>query len=191
MVKWNGDQSLEVLTLNLEGEMFAIEARHVREILDIVPITDVPRAPPFINGLINVRGKVVPLADLRVRFGMAQKPPTIDTRIVVLELDLDGEPVIVGIRADKVHEVVEVAAAALQEAPTVGMRWRPEFIRCIGKRGDDFMIVMDIARVFTASADLDTPRQDSDDPSSAEMPQSLRTLSDDVQSSINLMPALA
>ncbi len=148
MAKWNGDRSLEVLTLDLEGEMFAIEAMHVREILDLIAITDVPRASPFINGLINVRGKVVPLADLRVRFGMERKPPTIDTRIIVLELDLGGEPVIVGIRADKVHEVVEVAAAALQEAPKVGMRWRPEFIHCIGKRGDDFMVVLDIARVF-------------------------------------------
>ena len=96
MAQWNGNRPLEVLTLALEGEMFAIEADHVREILDLVPITDVPRAPPFINGLINVRGKVVPLADLRVRFDMEQKPPTVDTRIVVLELAFEGEPVIVG-----------------------------------------------------------------------------------------------
>jgi purine-binding chemotaxis protein CheW len=150
MAKWNGGQPLEVLTLDLEGEMFAIEAVHVREILDLVPITDVPRGPPFINGLINVRGKVVPLADLRIRFGMEQRPPTVDTRIIVLELEFDGEPVIAGIRADKVHEVVEVPASALREAPKVGMRWRPEFIRCIGKRGDDFMVVLDIAQMFSA-----------------------------------------
>jgi purine-binding chemotaxis protein CheW len=152
MTKWNGDQALEVLTLDLEGEMFAIEAKHVREILDLVPITDVPRGPPFVNGLINVRGKVVPLADLRVRFDMELKPPTIDTRIIVLEIELDGEAVIVGIRADKVHEVVEVPASALQEAPKVGMRWRPEFIRCIGKRGDDFIVVLDIENVFATPA---------------------------------------
>ena len=152
MAKWNGNRALEVLTLELEGEMFAVEAKYVREILDLVPITDVPSGPPFVNGLINVRGKVVPLADLRVRFGMEQKPPTIDTRIVVLELDLDREPVIVGIRADKVHEVLEVAATALQEAPKVGMRWRPEFILCIGKRGEDFMVVLDIAQVFSATS---------------------------------------
>ncbi len=160
MTKWNGDRPLEVLTLDLDGETFAIEASHVREILDLVQITDVPRGPPFVNGLINVRGKVVPLADLRVRFGMEQKPPTADTRIVVLELELEGEPVIVGIRADKVHEVLEVAATALREAPKVGMRWRPEFIHCIGKRGDDFMVVLDIARVF-AAAGHDDAGQDS------------------------------
>jgi purine-binding chemotaxis protein CheW len=152
MTKWNGNRALEVLTLELEGEIFAVEALHVREILDLVPITDVPGGPPFVNGLINVRGKVVPLADLRVRFGMEQKPPTVDTRIVVLELELDGEPVIAGIRADKVHEVVEVAASDLREAPKVGMRWRPEFIRCIGKRGDDFIVVLDIENVFATPA---------------------------------------
>ena len=149
MAKWNGDQALEVLTLDLEGETFAVEATYVREILDLVPITEVPHSQPFVAGLINVRGKVVPLADLRIKFGMAQKPPTVDTRIVVIELDLQGEPLTVGIRADKVHEVIEVSAAALQETPRIGTRWRPEFIRCIGKRGDDFMVVLDIARVFS------------------------------------------
>ena len=149
MAKWNGDQALEVLTLDLEGETFAVEAAYVREILDLVPITEVPHSQPFVAGLINVRGKVVPLADLRIKFGMAQKPPTVDTRIVVIELDLQGEPLTVGIRADKVHEVIEVSAAALQETPRIGTRWRPEFIRCIGKRGDDFMVVLDIARVFS------------------------------------------
>ena len=104
------------------------------------------------QGLINVRGKVVPLADLRLRFGMTPKPPTQDTRIVVLELEFEGEPIIAGIRADKVHEVVEVAASSLQDTPKVGMKWRPEFIRCIGQRGDDFMVVLDIARVFAGAA---------------------------------------
>jgi purine-binding chemotaxis protein CheW len=151
MAKWNGTLPLEVLMLDLEGEMFAVDASHVREILDPVPVTEVPGSSPFVNGLINVRGKVVPLADLRVRFGMELRPPTIDTRIVVLELELDGEAVTVGIRADKVHEVTEVAAASLQETPKIGMRWRPEFIRCIGKRGGDFMAVLDIEPIFAAS----------------------------------------
>src|SRR5580704_6483576 len=99
MAKWNGNRALEVLTLDLEGEMFAVETAHVREILDLVPITEVPHSQPFVNGLINVRGKIVPLADLRIKFGMEQKPPTIDTRIVVLEIEFEGDPITVGIRA--------------------------------------------------------------------------------------------
>jgi purine-binding chemotaxis protein CheW len=148
------DGPLEVLTLGLQGETFAIEARQVREILDPVPVTEVPNARPFVGGIINVRGKVVPLTDLRPRFGMEAAPPTIDTRIVVVEIVLDGEPTIVGILADKVHEVtaIEVTAieaAAIEQAPRVGMRWRPDFIRCIGKRRDGFVIVPDLERLLT------------------------------------------
>lgn len=148
MAKWNGDRLLEVVTLGLDGEIFAIEAAHVREILDIVPITQVPNSRPFVNGLINVRGKVVPLADLRLKFGMEQKPSTIDTRIVVIEIALDGNPTTIGLLADKVYEVTEVASSALEETPRIGMRWRPEYILCIGKRGSDFIVVIDLERIF-------------------------------------------
>ena len=150
MTTWNGGRSLEVLTLALHGEIFALEVTHVREILDLVPITEVPSSRPFLNGLINVRGKVVPLADLRLKFGMEQTPPTIDTRIVVVEVEIDGDPTTIGIRADKVYEIAEVAAAALEETPRIGMRWRPEYIRCIGKRGSDFIVVLDIGRIFSS-----------------------------------------
>ncbi len=147
---WSGGRSLEVLTLALQGEVFALEVTHVREILDLVPITEVPNSQPFLNGLINVRGKVVPLVDLRLKFGMQQTAPTIDTRIVVVEVDIDGDPTTVGLRADKVYEITEVAAAALEETPRIGMRWRSEFIRCIGKHGNDFIVVLDIGRIFSS-----------------------------------------
>lgn len=139
---------LEVLMLGLGGEFFAIEASAVREILDPVPVTDVPGARAFVSGVINVRGRIVPLADLRVQFEMPVTPPTTDTRIIVLEVDLDGDPTVVGILADKVYEVTQIAAGALEEAPRIGMRWRPEFIRFIGKRRDDFIVVPDLNRVL-------------------------------------------
>lgn len=142
----------EMLTLGLQGEIFAIPAGIVREILDLVPVTEVPNAPPFAAGLINVRGKVVPLADLRVRFGMAQTAATQDSRIVVVEVDLDGEPTTVGILADRVHEVADLPQASVEAAPRIGMRWRPEFIKGIGKRGDAFIVILDIDRVFNAPA---------------------------------------
>lgn len=149
MTEWKGGRPLEVLTLGLDGEIFALEASCVREILDLVPVTEVPSAPPFVNGLINVRGKVVPLADLRPKFGMEQKPSTIDTRIVVIEVMIEDAPAIVGVRADKVYEMAEVAASALEETPRIGMRWRPEYILCIGKRGTDFIVVLDVERIFS------------------------------------------
>ena len=139
---------MKALTLRLQDELFAIEAESVREILDLVPITEVPNASPFVSGLINVRGRVVPLADLRVMFGMDRPEPDQDTRIVVMEINIDGEPTIAGILADKVHDVTDIEAASIEEAPKVGMRWRPEFIRGIGKRNGGFIIIPDLGRIF-------------------------------------------
>jgi purine-binding chemotaxis protein CheW len=146
-----GGGALKVLSLTLDGQLFALEASCVREILDVTPITQVPAAGPFAGGLINVRGKVVPLADLRYPLGMEKRAATIDTRIVVIEIDLGGDLTTVGILADKVHEVTEIPHASIEETPKIGMAWRPEFIRCIGKRADDFVTVLDIARIFTSA----------------------------------------
>lgn len=140
--------AMNALTIRLDDELFAVEAHHVREILELVPITEVPNAPEFVGGLINVRGRVVPLADLRVMFGMNRAEPDEDTRIVVMEVDMDGEPAIVGILADKVHDVTDIEAASIEEAPKVGMRWRPEFIKGIGKRNGGFIIIPNMERIF-------------------------------------------
>lgn len=147
MHRENG-RDLEVLTFGLESEVFAVEAESVREILDLVAVTAVPNSRPFVNGLINVRGKVVPLADLHIRFGMDPFRQSIDTRVVVVEVPLDGEPTTVGIIADKVFEVTALAAATMEEAPDIGLKWRREFIAGIGKRGQEFVIVLDMERIF-------------------------------------------
>ena len=149
--------AMKALTLRLQDELFAIEATSVREILDLVPITEVPNASPFVGGLINVRGRVVPLADLRVMFGMDRPPPDHDTRIVVIEVDIDGEPTVAGILADKVHDVTDIEAASIQDAPRVGMRWRPEFVRGIGKRNGGFIIIPDMGRIFASQGGRSTP----------------------------------
>ena len=141
--------ALKVLSLTLDGQLFAIDAGCVREILDLIPVTEVPASSPFANGLINVRGKVVPLADLRHKLGMTKRPPTIDTRIVVIEVDLDGDLTTVGVIADKVHEVTDIPQAAIEATPRIGLAWPTEFIRCLGKRRDDFLIVLDIERIFS------------------------------------------
>ncbi|WP_246204600.1 chemotaxis protein CheW [Devosia marina] len=149
--------AMNALTIRLDDELFAVEAHHVREILELVPITEVPNAPEFVGGLINVRGRVVPLADLRVMFGMKRAEPDEDTRIVVMEVDMDGEPAIVGILADKVHDVTDIEAASIEEAPKVGMRWRPEFIKGIGKRNGGFIIIPNMERIFEISGARTAP----------------------------------
>jgi len=151
------DDPREVLVLELQGEIFAIDAQRVREILDVVPITAVPGARPYVDGLINVRGKVVPLADLRLKFGMPKTTPTIETRIVVVETNVDGEETAVGLLADRVREVTELAAASIEETPRIGLRWRSEFIAGIGKRGADFIVLLDLEQIL-ASAPEAAPR---------------------------------
>jgi purine-binding chemotaxis protein CheW len=143
------DRALVVLVLELQGESFAIETSQVREILDPVPITAVPGADQAVDGLINVRGRVVPLADLRLIFGMPQLDAGRDARIVVIEVPIDGDPTTIGIRADKVNEVTELAASSLEATPRIGLRWDHQFITCIGKRNDSFVAVLDMGRIFT------------------------------------------
>jgi purine-binding chemotaxis protein CheW len=142
-------QTFEALTFGLQGEIFALDANCVREILDVIPVTEVPGAREFVPGLINVRGRVVPLADLRVKFGMERGEHTVDTRIVVVDISLAGEPTTVGLLADKVYEVTTIAGTSIEETPEIGMNWRPDYIRGIGKRGEDFVILPAIERIFS------------------------------------------
>lgn len=141
---------LEVLTFELQGEMFALEAGIVREILDMAPQTMVPGAPRFVGGVINFRGKVIPLADLRLAFGMEAKAATIDSRIVVIELDLDGTPTLIGLRTDRVNEVTALDLAASEQPPSVGMRWRRDYISCLIKRKGQFIILPDLQCIFAS-----------------------------------------
>src|SRR5208283_864535 len=108
------------------GQAFAMEASYVSEILDVVPITEVPASSQFSRGLINVRGKIAPLTDLRYKLGMEERPPTIDTRFIVIEVDLDGDLTTVGVLAEKVHEVTNIDASEMEETPKIGMVWRHE-----------------------------------------------------------------
>ncbi|WP_036255483.1 chemotaxis protein CheW [Methylocapsa acidiphila] len=144
----NSSAALQVVMLGLGDEIFALDASLVREIIDPIPATRVAGAPAYLARIVNVRGNVIPLADLRVRFGMAQRENTADTRIIVLEIALDGEPVTVGIIADKVYEVTELSCANAQPTPRVGMRVRPEFVRFIAKWNEEFVTVPDLERIL-------------------------------------------
>lgn len=138
------------LTFKLEDEVFALDVGQVREVLDLSPITKVPKSPDFLSGVINVRGSVVPVVNLRLKFGMPKIETTLDTRIVVMELDLEGETVIVGAIADSVHEVMELEPGQIEPPPKIGSRWRTEFIKGIGKRDEQFIIILDIDRIFSS-----------------------------------------
>lgn len=144
----DAETRLQVLMIGLGNEIFAIETDMVREIIDPVPVTRVAGARAFLPALINVRGNVIPLADLRIRFGMPAAAASADTRIVVVEIEIDGDPVTLGLLADKVYEVTEVSTRHAQQTPRMGLHWKPEFIRLITKWNDEFVIVPEIARIM-------------------------------------------
>lgn len=142
--------SAQALMLGLAGETFAIDARLVREILDPTPVTRIPGAKPFVSSVLNFRGKVIPLADLRLRLGLAPAPITPDSRFVVIETEVDGDEMTVGVVADRVYEVAELEAATLQKSPPVGMRWRPEFVAGIAMWKDEFIVLPDLNRILSS-----------------------------------------
>ena len=147
---FKGEEELSVLTFTLNGETFAIEAIVVQEILDLLPETSVPGSLPFVGSVINFRGKVIPLADIRVAFGMVAGEVTIDSRIVVTELDLDGESSLIGIRTDKVHEVTKLPVTASEPPPIMGMRWRQDYIHALVKRDGEFIILPNLQTIFSS-----------------------------------------
>jgi purine-binding chemotaxis protein CheW len=139
----------QYLTFKLGDEVFALNVAQVREVLDLTAITKVPGTPDFMRGVINVRGSVVPVMDLRLKFGLSRTENTLDTRIIVMELTLGGEVVVLGTLADSVNEVIDLESAQIEPPPKIGMRWRTEFIKGIGKRDELFIIILDIDRVFS------------------------------------------
>jgi purine-binding chemotaxis protein CheW len=140
--------SMQVVMVGLGDETFALDAELVREIIDPIPATRVAGARPFLPSVINVRGNVIPLADLRIRFGMPINDDSSDTRIVVIEIDIGGDPVLVGVIADKVYEVTEISRTNVQQTPRVGMHWRPEFINFITTWREEFVIVPNMERIL-------------------------------------------
>ena len=147
-IGWTDDGELETLTFDLRGETFAVEAVLVREILDLHAITPIPGAPALVSGVFNFRGKIIPYADLGLAFGMPVAGDSPDSRIVVIELILDGEPCLIGLRTDHVHEVATLRRDASEAAPAVGMRWRREYVRRLVRREHGVVILPDLTAIF-------------------------------------------
>lgn len=146
-------QTVQYLTFKLADEVFALDVAKVREILEFSTITKVPQTPEFMRGVINLRGSVVPVIDLRLNFGMPCTEQTINTCIVVVEVNLDDELIVLGMLADSVQEVVEMDPGNIEPAPHIGTRLNTEFIRGMGKIDENFVMILDIDKVFSG-ADL-------------------------------------
>jgi purine-binding chemotaxis protein CheW len=140
----------QYLTFKLEDEVFALDISKVREVLDFTVVTKVPRTPEFMRGVINLRGNVVPVVDIRLKFGMTKTEKTVNTCIIIVEISLDGDTTILGALADAVQEVLDLEPGQIEPAPKIGTRLRTDFIKGMGKRDDQFIIILDIDKVFSA-----------------------------------------
>lgn len=138
------------LTFTLDEEDFAVDVINVREVLDFTNVTKVPRTPDFMKGVINLRGSVVPVVDMRLKFGLEEAEVTVDTCIIVMEVDMEGEATIIGALSDSVKEVFELDPNSIEPPPRIGTRLDTEFISGMGKYNDDFIIILDINEVFSA-----------------------------------------
>jgi purine-binding chemotaxis protein CheW len=141
--------SRQYLTFQLREEDFALDVSNVREILEFNSVTKVPRTPDYMRGVINLRGSVVPVLDMRLKFGMSITEKTVDTCIIVVEVLIEGEHTIIGALVDSVQEVFSLEPDQIEPVPTIGTQLNTEFIKGMGKKDDRFIIILDIDKVFS------------------------------------------
>jgi len=144
-----GLDATQFLTFVLDEEVFAVDVARVREILEMPTITKVPQVPDFMKGVINLRGCVVPVIDLHTKFGMAEAAQTVNTCIIVVEVDMDGENIVLGALADSVQEVIEMEPSQIEAAPHIGTHLKTEFLKGMGKHNEHFVMILDIDKVFS------------------------------------------
>lgn len=140
----------QFLTFTLNGEQYAIGVAKVREVLEYTKITKLPKTADYMKGIINLRGSGVPVIDMRLKFGMPETPIEKTTSVIVLEVEGGLGGIVVGVLADAVHEVVEIDAASIEPAPRFGTRLAAEFIRGVGRKDNEFVIILDIDRIFNS-----------------------------------------
>lgn len=137
------------LTFKLENEQFAINVAKVIEIMEVPPITKVPKSPDFMKGVINLRGNVLPVIDTRIKFGLSPIEFKIDTCILVMQIQLDEDSIYVGALVDHVQEVLEIDQDQIQPSPSIGSKYKAEFIQGMINAGGRFIMLLNIDKVFS------------------------------------------
>jgi len=144
-------ETTQYLTFKLEEEVFALDIAKVREVLDFTTVTKVPRTPEYMRGVINLRGNVVPVVDMRLKFGMPITEKTVNTCVIITEVSVEGETTVLGAMADSVQEVLDLEPEQIEPPPRIGTKLNTEFIKGMGKRAGQFVMILDIDEIFTAA----------------------------------------
>ena len=139
----------QYLTFAMAGEEFAVEILHVREILSYEVVTKVPSCPPWIHGLMNLRGSVVPVVDLAMKFGLAASTISSQTCIVIVEVDSGDQATVMGVLADSVNQVVDLKPEDIEPPPPFGTHVRVDFLLGMGRGDKRFLLLLDTGRVLS------------------------------------------
>ncbi len=142
------------LTFNIGREIYGIEILKVQEIIGMMPVTRVPKTPDFVRGVVNLRGKVIPVIDLRLKFELENLDDTDRTCIIVVQVLISGTSVIMGLIVDEVSEVLNVLVNQLEAAPTFGLQVNTDFILGMGKVGQKVVMLLDVDKVLSAGESL-------------------------------------
>jgi len=139
----------QYLSFNLDDERYAVPVASVEVVLEMASITRVPMCPPYLRGVINHRGSVVPVVDLKAVFGRGQTELSEGASIIVTQIDYEGESLTAGVLADEVQEVLELDPRNVESAPSFGSRIDGSFVKGIGKHGEGFVILLDLERALS------------------------------------------
>ncbi|WFS03600.1 chemotaxis protein CheW [Rhizobium tumorigenes] len=139
----------QFVTFSLGDEVFAVIVDVVREILDYAEAFKIPNGPDYLLGLRDVRGQGVPMIDLRLKLGLSKTVPTSHTRVLVLDVPLNGASLSLGLVADRVFEVVSFRHAQVEAAPEIGIRWRSDYIAGVVRRDSGFVVIVDLAKLLS------------------------------------------
>ncbi len=137
------------LSFKLDNEFFALDVKKVIEIIEVPHITSVPLSPSYMSGIINLRGKVLPLIDTKVKFGLEPVEYTIDTCIIVIEIKVEDEVIQVGTLVDQVLEVIEIGKSHIQPSPTIEAKYPLEYIQGMFRKDDNFIMLVSLEKVFS------------------------------------------
>ncbi|MBU2513302.1 chemotaxis protein CheW [bacterium] len=139
----------QYLTFKLSEEIFALDIAKVREVLEFSKVTKVPQTPDMMIGVINLRGSVVPVINLRLKFGMGESERTVNTCIIIIEVSIEDEVTMIGALVDSVNEVMDMDAEDIEPPPKIGTQLKTEFIKGMGKQEERFVIILDIEKIFS------------------------------------------
>jgi len=142
-------ETMQFLTFRLDGEVFAFDISKVREVLEYGTITKIPQTPDILKGVINLRGSVVPVIDMRVKFGMGEVEKTVNTVTIITEIEIDNEVTMIGAMVDSVSEVMNLDSEHIEPPPSIGTQLNTDYIKGMGKKDDQFIIILDIEKIFS------------------------------------------